>query len=136
MRDARHDRASTERSSVREVPYEFSRERQRREQETYRIPAWWQAARQLYIFIRQRLRRAETASSLTVKADLIRLDRIFFDRITMFFNGETVTVTPLSMTDPRAPEQGGCMVMQSTMALPTIYCGTANQPPPKQITGR
>jgi hypothetical protein len=49
-----------------------------------------------------------------VKADLIRLDNVFFDRVTMFFNGETVTVTPLAITDSRSPEQGGCTVMQST----------------------
>jgi len=86
----------------------------RREQENYRISTWWQAARQLYIFIRQHLRRAETASSLTVNADLIRLNNVFFDRIRIFFNGETVTVTPLAVTDSRTPERGGCIVIQST----------------------
>jgi hypothetical protein len=86
----------------------------RREQENYRISAWSQSVRQLYRFIRQYLRRAETESSLTVKADLLRLDNVFFDRITMFFNGETVTVTPLALTDSRTPEEGGCIVIQST----------------------
>lgn len=86
----------------------------RREQENYRTSLWSQSVRQLCRFIRQYLRLAETESSLMVRTDLLRVEKVLLDRITMFFNGETVTVTPLALTDSRAPEQGGCVVMQST----------------------
>ena len=49
-----------------------------------------------------------------MKADLLRIEKILLDRITMFFNSETVTVTPLALSDSRAPEHGGCVVMGST----------------------
>jgi hypothetical protein len=86
----------------------------RREQENYRTSVWTQSVRQLCRFIRQYLRLAETESSLLVRADLLRVEKILLDRLTMFFNGETVTATPLALSDSRAPEQGGCVVMQST----------------------
>jgi len=86
----------------------------RREEENYRTSVWTQSVRQLCRFIRHHLRPAETESSLLVRADLLRVEKILFDRITMFFNGETVTVTPLALSDSRAPEHGGCVVMRST----------------------
>jgi hypothetical protein len=88
--------------------------RREEEKENYRTSVWTQSVRQLCRFIRQHLRPAETKSSLLVRADLLRVEKILLDRITMFFNGETVTVTPLALGDSRAPEHGGCVVMRST----------------------
>ena len=55
-------------------------------QENYRTSVWTQSVRRLCRFIRQYLRLAETESSLLVRADLLLVEKILLDRITMFFN--------------------------------------------------
>lgn len=86
----------------------------KQEQEKYRTPSWSQAVAELCRFIRRYLREAEAESALRVKPDLLRIDKVLLDRLTIFLHGHTVIVTPLSMSDSRAPAGGGCVVMQST----------------------
>lgn len=86
----------------------------KQEHEKYRTPSWSQAVAELCRFIRRYLREAEAESALRVKPDLLRVDRVLLDRLTIFLHGHTVIVTPLSMNDSRAPARGGCVVMQST----------------------
>jgi hypothetical protein len=86
----------------------------KQEQEKYRTPSWSQAVAELCRFIRRYLREAEAESALRVKPDLLRVDKVLLDRLTIFLHGQTVIVTPLSMNDSRAPTGGGCVVMQST----------------------
>lgn len=84
------------------------------EREKYQISAWSQAVAELCRFIRRYLRKAEARSPLRATRDLLRVDKVLLNRLTIFLNGETVTITPLSMNDPRAPERGGCIAMRST----------------------
>ena len=86
----------------------------KQEHEKYRTPSWSQAVAELCRFIRRYLREAEAESALRVKPDLLRVDKVLLDRLTIFLHGQTVIVTPLSMSDSRAPAGGGCVVMQST----------------------
>jgi hypothetical protein len=86
----------------------------KQEHEKYRTPSWSQAVAELCRFIRRYLREAEAESALRVKPDLLRVDKVLLDRLTIFLHGRTVNVTPLSMSDSRAPAGGGCVVMQST----------------------
>src|SRR5260370_16774418 len=86
----------------------------KQEQEKYRTPSWSQAVAELCRFIRRYLREAEAESAIGVKPDLLRVDKVLLDRLTIFLRGQTVIVTPLSMSDSRAPAGGGCIVMQST----------------------
>ena len=86
----------------------------KQEQEKYRTPSWSQAVAELCRFIRRYLREAEAESALRVKPDLLRVDKVLLDRLTIFLRGQTVIVTPLSMSDSRAPTGGGCIVMEST----------------------
>jgi len=85
----------------------------RKEQDKRRASAWSQAVGQLSRFIRQYLRKAEKGSALLVKPDLLRVDNVLLDRLTIFLDGETVTATPLALSDWRARE-GGCVVIHST----------------------
>jgi hypothetical protein len=85
----------------------------RKEQEKRRASAWSQAVGQLSIFVRHYLRLAEKGSGLLVTPDLLRVDNLLLDRLTLFFEGETVTATPLPLSDPRAGE-GGCVELHST----------------------
>jgi hypothetical protein len=59
-------------------------------------------------------RRSRERTPLRVKADLFRVDKISLDRLTIFLHEETVTITPLSFSDSRAPARGGCILAQST----------------------
>jgi hypothetical protein len=85
----------------------------RKEQEKRRASAWSQAVGQLSRFVRHYLRLAEKGSGLLVTPDLLRFDDLLLDRLTLFFEGETVTATPLPPSDPRAGE-GGCVELHST----------------------
>src|SRR5260370_24397000 len=89
----------------------------KQEKEKYRSPSWSQAVAELCRFIRRYLREAEAESALRVKPDLLRVDKVLLDRLTIFLRGQTVIVTPLSMSDSRAPAGGGCIVMQSTNSV-------------------
>jgi hypothetical protein len=84
------------------------------EHEKYKTPSWSQAVAELCRFIRRYLREAEAESSLHVKQDLLRVDKVLLGRLTIFLHGHTVIVTPLSMSDSRAPAGGGCIMMRST----------------------
>jgi hypothetical protein len=86
----------------------------RQEQEKHRTSAWSQSVNYLSRYLRQYLRKAEAESSLRVKADLFRVDKILLDRLTVFLHEETVTITPLSFSDSRVPARGGCILVQST----------------------
>ena len=86
----------------------------KQEHEKHRMPAWSQAVAELCRFIRRYLRKAEAESPLRVRPDALRVDKVLLERLTILLYGKTVTVTPLSMNDSRAPDAGGCMVMQST----------------------
>ncbi|MGH7933216.1 MAG: hypothetical protein ACREQN_08600 [Candidatus Binataceae bacterium] len=86
----------------------------RQEKEKHRESEWFHAVELLCRFIRQYLRKAEAESQLIIKPDLLRVDKILLDRLTIFLNGETVTVAPLSLSDVRAPVSGGCVLMSST----------------------
>jgi hypothetical protein len=86
----------------------------RQEQEKHRTSAWSQSVNHLSRFIRQHLRKAEAESPLKVTADLLRVDKVLLDRLTVFLHEERVTVSPLSLSDSRAPEHGGCILVQST----------------------
>jgi hypothetical protein len=85
-----------------------------RELEKNRMSAWSQSVTHLCRFIRQHLREAELTSPLRIKADLLRVEKILFNRLTIFLNGETVSVTALPLHDPRTPQGGGCILVQST----------------------
>lgn len=85
----------------------------RKEQEKRRTSGWSHAVGQLSRFIRQYLRKAESGSALLVTPDLLRVGNVLLDRLTIFLDGETVTATPLALSDSRAGE-GGCVVIQST----------------------
>jgi hypothetical protein len=89
----------------------------RQEQEKHRMSAWSQSVNHLSRYLRKYLRKAEAESPLRVKADLLRVDKILLDRLTVFLHGETVTVTPLSLSDSRTPESGGCILVQSTTGV-------------------
>ena len=89
----------------------------RQEQEKSRASAWPQATRQLGWFIRDYLRRTATRSALAIKHDLIRVDRVPLDRLTIYLDGETTTITPLALSDARAPQGGGCVVARSTTGI-------------------
>ena len=86
----------------------------RQEQEKRRASAWPQAVRQLSWFIRDYLRRTAARSALAIKHDLIRVDRVPLDRLTIYLDGETTTTTPLALNDARSPQRGGCVVARST----------------------
>jgi hypothetical protein len=87
----------------------------RQEQEKHRTSAWSQSVvNYLSRYLRQYLRKAEAKSALRVKADLFRVDKILLDRLTVLLHEETVTITPLSFSDSRAPARGGCILVQST----------------------
>jgi hypothetical protein len=86
----------------------------KQEHEKYRTLSWSQAVAELCRFIRRYLREPEAESALRVKPDLLRVDKVLLDLLTIFLHGQTVIVTPLSMSDSRAPAGGGCVVMQST----------------------
>ena len=86
----------------------------KQEHEKYKTPSWSQAVAELCRFIRRYLREAEAESSLHVKQDLLRVDKVLLGRLTIFLHGHTVTVTPLSINDSRAPAGGGCIMMRST----------------------
>ena len=86
----------------------------RQEQEKRRASAWPQATRQLSWFIRDYLRRTAVRSALAIKHDLIRVDSVPLDRLTIYLDGETTTITPLPLNDARAPQHGGCVVARST----------------------
>jgi hypothetical protein len=88
----------------------------RKEQDKRRTSAWSQAVGQLSRFIRQYLRKAEKGSALLVTPDLLRVGNVLLDRLTLFLEGETVTATPLALSDARAGE-GGCVVIQSTNGI-------------------
>lgn len=85
----------------------------RKEHEKRRSATWSLAVGHLSRFIRQYLRKAEKGSALIITADLLRVGDGLLDRLTLFLDGETVTATPLSLSDPRAKD-GGCVVLQST----------------------
>src|SRR5437899_486311 len=86
----------------------------RQEQEKRRASAWPQAVRQLSWFIRDYLRRTAAHSALAIKHDLIRVDRVPLDRLTIYLDGETTTITPLALNDARSPQRGGCVLARST----------------------
>jgi len=86
----------------------------RQEQEKRRASAWPQAVRLLSWFIRDYLRRTAARSALAIKHDLIRVDRVPMDRLTIYLDGETAIITPLVLNDARSPQRGGCVVAQST----------------------
>lgn len=86
----------------------------RQEKQKNRESEWFRAVEYLCRFTRQYLRKAEARSQLIIKPDLIRVNKILLDRLTIFLNGETVTIAPLSLSDSRAPSGGGCVVMSST----------------------
>ncbi|HJU29239.1 MAG TPA: hypothetical protein VJ718_08710, partial [Candidatus Binataceae bacterium] len=86
----------------------------RQEEEKHRISGWSRAVTEMSRFIRRHLRQAEAQSPLTVRPDLIRLDGIFFVRLTVLFDGRTVTITPLSLAATHTPYHGGCVAMRST----------------------
>jgi hypothetical protein len=88
----------------------------RKEQEKRRTSAWSQAVGQLSRFIRQYLRKAEKGSALLVKPDLLRVGNVLLDRLTIFLDGETVTATPLAVSDSRSSEEGS-VVIQSTNGI-------------------
>jgi hypothetical protein len=102
----------------------------RKEREKLRASAWSQAVGQLSRFIRHYLRFAEKGSGLLVTPDLLRVDNLLLDRLTLFFEGETVTATPLPLSDPRAGE-GGCVELHSTngTAYYLLWDGTAPSVP-------
>ena len=91
----------------------------RKEQEKRRASAWSQAVGQLSRFIRQYMRFAERGSGLFMTSDLLRVGDLLLDRLTLYFDGETVTATPMPLADIRAGE-GGCVEIQSTNG--TTYC--------------
>ena len=99
----------------------------RKEQEKRRASAWSQAVGQLSRFVRHYLRLAEKGSGLLVTPDLLRVDNLLLDRLTLFFEGETVTATPLPLSDPRA---GRAVASGSTRptGLPTACYGTGLLP--------
>lgn len=86
----------------------------KQEHDKNRRPSWSQAVAELCRFIRHYLREAGAESPLCVKPDMLRVDNVLLDRLTIFLYKQTVTVTPLSMNDSRAPDGGGCVLMQST----------------------
>jgi hypothetical protein len=86
----------------------------KRELEKNRMSAWSQSVTYLCRFIRQYLREAELTSPLRIKADMLRIEKVLFSRLTIFLNGETVSVTALPLQDPRTPEGGGCILVRST----------------------
>ncbi len=65
----------------------------RQEQEKRRASAWPQAVRLLSWFIRDYLRRTAARSALAIKHDLIRVDRVPMDRLTIYLDGETAIIT-------------------------------------------
>src|SRR6202048_2384868 len=73
----------------------------KQEHEKDKTPSWSQAVAELCRFIRRYLREAEAESSLHVKADLLRVDKVWLGRLTIFLHGHTVIVTPLSINDSR-----------------------------------
>jgi hypothetical protein len=85
----------------------------RKEQEKRRSSAWSLTVGQLSRFIRHYLRKAEKGSALIITPDLLRVGDVLLDRLTLFLDGETVTATPLGLSDPRAKD-GGCVLLQST----------------------
>lgn len=85
----------------------------RKEQEKRQSAAWSLAVGHLSRFIRQYLRKAEKGSALVITPDLLRVGDALLDRLTLFLDGETVTATPLSLSDPKAKD-GGCVMLQST----------------------
>jgi hypothetical protein len=87
---------------------------EKQEHEKNRRPSWSQAVAELCRFIRRYLREAEAKSPLRVKPDMLRVDKVLLDRLTIFLHEQTVTVTPRPMNDSRAHGGGGCVVMQST----------------------
>jgi hypothetical protein len=89
----------------------------RQEQEKRLAWAWPQAARHLSWFIRDYLRRTAARSALAIKHDLIRVDRVPLDRLTIYLDGETATITPLGLNDARSPLRGGCVVARSTIGV-------------------
>jgi hypothetical protein len=89
----------------------------RQEEEKHRISAWSRAVTEVSRFIRRHLRQAEIESPLTVRPDVIRLDGIFFVRLTVLLDDRTVTMTPISLTDSRTPFRGGCVSMRSTTGM-------------------
>lgn len=89
----------------------------RQEEEKHRISAWSRAVNELSRFLRRHLRQAEAQSPLTVRPDLIRLDGIFFVRLTVLLDDRTVTMTPIGLTDPRTPYRGGCVCVRSTNGM-------------------
>jgi hypothetical protein len=103
----------------------------RQEEEKHRISAWSRAITELSRFIRRHLRQAEAQSPLTVRPDLIRLDGIFFVRLTVLFGGRTVTMTPISLADARTPYRGGCVAVRSTngMRCDLLWNGFASAAP-------
>ena len=86
----------------------------RQEKEKQRIATWSRVVTELSRFVRHHLRQAEAQSPLTVRSDLIRIDRTLFTRLTLLLNGQTLTITPLSLADARTPEGGGCVAVRST----------------------
>jgi hypothetical protein len=78
------------------------------------MSAWSQSVTHLCRFIRRYLREAELTSPLRIKADLLRVEKVLFNRLTIFLNGETVSVTALPLHDPRTPDGGGCILVRST----------------------
>lgn len=103
----------------------------RQEEEKHRISAWSRAVTELSRFIRRHLRQAEAQSPLTVRPDLIRLDGIFFVRLTILFDGRTVTLTPISLADLRTPHGSGRIAMRSTNGIrcELIWNGVASGTP-------
>lgn len=108
----------------------------RQEEEKHRISAWSRAVTELSRFIRRHLRQVEAQSPLTVRPDLIRLDGIFFVRLTILLDGRTVTLTPLSLAGARTPYRGGCVAMRSTngMRCDLLWNGVAAAPDNWTIT--
>jgi hypothetical protein len=85
----------------------------RKEQGRRRATAWSLAVGHLSRYVRHYLRKAEQGSALLVTPDLLRVGNVLVDRLTLFLDGETVTATPLALSDPRAGE-GGCVMIRST----------------------
>jgi len=85
----------------------------RKEQEKRQSSAWSLAVGQLSRFIRQYLRKAEKGTALIITPDLLRVGDALLDRLTLFLDGETVTATPLPLSDQRGKDVG-CVVLQST----------------------
>jgi hypothetical protein len=89
----------------------------RHEQEKQRISTWPRAVRQLNWFIRQYLRKAGHHSTLAIKPDLLRVDGILLDRLTVWLEGETITVSPVVQTEAAARDGRGCVVIRSTNGI-------------------